>query len=209
MDGCYVKKSRVLILGNGPIEGDHAATIDAFDRVVRFNFCAHMPTHLGVKCTDLWLVGRGRHALSLLQSSIETQLPDLKSVMITNPEPNPLGQLFFKLIQRQEKIDHSKRLYAKFSMASEHQRLTSTTRKMLLNELLELGKPQYKPKCPSSGLLAINHFLKDHQQVHIAGFGFKGWKRHPWQQEQKYVKQLIDDNRVIPFVESSVVFKTK
>ena len=45
-------------------------------------------------------------------------------------------------------------------------------------------------------MLAIEHFLKQQAQVHIIGFCFKGWKRHPWDLEKQYVASLIAKQKV-------------
>lgn len=197
-------QSKILILGNGPINEDIASDVDSFDRVVRFNFCSHMPENLGSKCTDLWLTGRGRQALALLDKPINPRLKQLSNIVITDPPPNPIGQAFFKVIKRKGKIDYGELLRQKFLVSGESARLTSTERDQLLDELLLLGKPAFKPRCASSGLLAMKYFLQHYNQVHIAGFGFKGWKRHPWQQEKQYVTNLITAKKVIPLVPSSV-----
>lgn len=195
----------IIILGNGPIDVDIAEQVDSCERVVRFNFCASMPEKLGAKCTDLWLTGRGRQAAKLLTAPINPKLLNVKNVMITDPEPSPISQSFFKLIHRQGKIDHGGLLQQKYSPVEQSLRLSSEFRNSLLSRLLLLGKPSCKPRCASSGLLAIEYFLQQYPTVHIAGFGFKGWKRHPWQQEKQYISNLIAQGKVVPLVESSVL----
>ncbi|RZF84026.1 hypothetical protein EXT46_04395 [Pseudoalteromonas sp. CO325X] len=186
----------VLILGNAPIKDNLAAQVDAFERVVRFNFCAGMPVNLGSKCTDLWLTGRGRQAAKLLQQPIAVDLGRLQNVVITDPPAQPVMQSLFRLIRRQGKYDHGAALLAKFAQSQSGWRVSKETRKQLLKRLHTYGKPQYKPVCPSSGTLAIDHFLQQGHRVTITGFGFQGWKRHPWDLEQRYVAELVDTGKL-------------
>lgn len=195
----------IIILGNGPISADIAKQVDSCERVVRFNFCANMPENLGTKCTDLWLTGRGRQAAKLLTAPINPKLYNIKNLVITDPEPVATKQLFFKLIHRQGKLDHGDLLQKKYSPVGQSFRLSRAYRSELLSRLLLLGEPNCKPRCASSGLLAIEYFLQHYKTVHIAGFGFQGWKRHPWQQEKQYIASLINAGKVVPLVESSVL----
>ncbi|WP_105253329.1 hypothetical protein [Pseudoalteromonas sp. T1lg75] len=186
----------ILIIGNAPIGEDIRAEVETYTRVVRFNFCAGMPSHLGRKCTDLWLSSRGRQAHKLAHSPLDIDPRQLQSVVLTDPEPNPVAQRFFRLLGRQGSLDHGEALMAKFAQAHSSTRITSLARQQLLAELLRLGQPQCRPKWPSSGTQAIAHFAASGRPVHIIGFGFQGWKRHPWQLEQRYVAKLQEQGKL-------------
>ncbi len=186
----------VLIIGNGPIDEKLADQVDKFDRVVRFNNCAGMPSHLGTKCTDLWLTGRGKQAQRLAALPAIVAPHHLTKVMISDPKPNRFGQWFYQTIKRKGNIDHGEALLAKYAQAQEQGRVTQRCRMQLLNYLLGLGKPEHTPRWPSSGVLAINHFVSLGYHVYIVGFGFQGWKRHPWSLERRYVEQLSQQGRL-------------
>ncbi|WP_405128363.1 hypothetical protein [Pseudoalteromonas sp. PB2-1] len=190
------EQPKIIILGNGPINTDLTEQVNHCPRVVRFNHCAAMPDYLGQRCTDLWLVGRGRQALSLLNTP-QMSLEGLSQVMITDPTPNSVAQFFFKLIQRKGKVDFGEALISAYAQKCQVERLTAQFRQSLLNELLALGSPIHRPRCVSSGTLAIAYFLVRFKYVHIAGFGFQGWKRHPWNLEKQFVEQLVAEKRVI------------
>ncbi|MEO2267702.1 hypothetical protein V1358_10345 [Pseudoalteromonas sp. YIC-656] len=182
--------SRVLIIGNAPIEKELAEQVDSFDRVVRFNHCAGLPKHLGTKCTDLWLTGRGKQAQRLANQAAVIAPCLLEHVMITDPVPNRFSQGFYKAIRRQSNLDYGASLLVKYAQAQSKSRISRCSRENLLIYLLGLGKPEHTPRWPSSGALAINHFVSMGYHVHIVGFGFEGWKRHPWELEKLYVEQL-------------------
>ncbi|MEM0516357.1 hypothetical protein WCN91_13205 [Pseudoalteromonas sp. YIC-827] len=186
----------ILIIGNAPITEDISAAVETYARVVRFNFCAGMPRHLDRKCTDLWLSGRGRQAHKLVHSHLDIDAQQLQSVVVTDPTPNPLTQRCFCLLGRQGSLDHGEALVTKFAPAHSKTRITALARKQLLTELLSLGQPECKPKWPSSGTQAIAHFVATGAPVHITGFGFQGWKRHPWLLEQRYVAKLQEQGKL-------------
>lgn len=188
---------QIIILGNGPINTELAEQVDNCPSVVRFNRCAAMPAHLGKRCTDLWLLGRGRQAQSLLEEPLVMPLEGLSKIMVTDPAPNLFMQQLFKLIRRHGRLDHGDALFKHYGTGLHQERLTQQFRQSLLAYLLTLGPTIHKPYCPSSGTLAITHYLKLFSKVHIAGFGFQGWKRHPWHLEKRYVAELIDENKVV------------
>tara|TARA_Y100000034_G_scaffold46183_2_gene56761 strand:+ start:559 stop:1149 length:591 start_codon:yes stop_codon:yes gene_type:complete len=191
------EQPQIIILGNGPINTELAELIDCCPRVVRFNRCAAMPTHLGKRCTDLWLLGRGRQAQSLLTDPLVMPLEGISKVVVTDPAPNLFMQQLFKLIRRHGRLDHGDALFKHYGTGLQQERLTQQFRQSVLEYLLTLGPTIHKPYCPSSGTLAIVHYLKLFSKVHIAGFGFQGWKRHPWHLEKRYVSELIHENKVI------------
>ena len=108
-------KQTVLIIGNAPVEKDVSKALNSFDRVVRFNMCANMPAYLGRKCTDLWLVGRGKQGAMLCAAFPYIDITQLKNVMITDPKPNLFTQPFYKLINRRGCIDHGDEIIRKYS----------------------------------------------------------------------------------------------
>lgn len=108
------EQPEIIIIGNGPINTELAELIDCCPRVVRFNRCAAMPTHLGRRCTDLWLLGRGRQAQSLLTDPLVMPLEGISKVVVTDPAPNLLMQHIFKLIRRQSRLDHGDALFNRY-----------------------------------------------------------------------------------------------
>lgn len=189
-------KQTVLIIGNGPVEKDVSKALSSFDRVVRFNMCANMPANLGQKCTDLWLVGRGKQGAMLCAAFPGIDITQLKNVMITDPKPSLFTQPFYKLINRRGCIDHGDEIIRKYSPHANVSRIAQHDKTALLKHLYTFGKPAFRAITPSSGTLAIEYFLKQQAQVHIIGFGFKGWKRHPWDLEKQYVASLIAKQKV-------------
>ncbi|MCF2857136.1 hypothetical protein L1286_06625 [Pseudoalteromonas sp. SMS1] len=191
-----MKTQSVLVLGNGPINMDISSEVNHFDRVVRFNFCSGFPEHLGEKCTDLWLSSRGKQAKKLAENFPKFNMENLQSVVLTEPAPNPFKQYLFKTIKRKGKIDFSNDIINNIENKHIVSRLDKQYRRDHLIDLLKLGKPDHKPICPSSGLLAIAHFIERGHKVTIAGFGFQGWKRHPWRLEKKKVSQWVERGNV-------------
>ncbi|TQF71281.1 hypothetical protein [Pseudoalteromonas luteoviolacea] len=191
-----MQNEKVLILGNGLINKDVRHQIDDFDRVVRFNFCAGLPTHLGTKCTDLWLSSRGKQAKKIASDFPSIDTNSLQQVVLTEPAPHRVKQNLFKLIKRKGKIDYSDEIISHIENKNIVTRLEEPYRRAVLADLLQLGRPEYKPVCPSSGMLAIIYFIKKYQKVTIAGFGFQGWKRHPWGLEKKKVNELVRQGKL-------------
>ncbi|MEI8641665.1 hypothetical protein P4S68_13415 [Pseudoalteromonas sp. Hal099] len=126
----------------------------------------------------------------------DIDITQLKNVMITDPKPNLFTQPFYKLINRRGCIDHGGEIIRKYSPHANVSRIAQHDKAVLLKHLYTFGKPAFKAKTPSSGMLAIEHFLKQQAQVYIIGFGFKGWKRHPWDLEKQYVASLIAKQKV-------------
>lgn len=193
---CSMAKQSVLIIGNGPVEKDFSETLNSFDRVVRFNMCANMPRFLGHKCTDLWLVSKGKQGIKFTAAFPAVDIDRVQNVMITDPQPNRFMQFFYRLIKRKGSIDHGDEITLKYSTYANVERITHKAKEALLKRLYTFGKPVCKAKAPSSGMLAIEYFLQQQAQVYIVGFGFKGWKRHPWNLEKRYVESLIKQHKI-------------
>lgn len=187
----------VVILGNGPTNIDISDVIERFERVVRFNQCAGLPSNLGKRCTDLWLSSRGREALKVAADLPMLVSDELQEVMITDPSPNLIKQKLYRFINRQGSIDFTDLLVKPLKPQHVINRIEKHYQTACLSSLLELGTPEHKPIRVSSGTIAIDYFLKQYDKISIAGFGFKGWKRHPWSLEKKYVEKLISQGRVI------------
>ncbi|WP_440054975.1 hypothetical protein ACSLBF_02120 [Pseudoalteromonas sp. T1lg65] len=187
---------RILILGNMPIARNLSDQIDGFDRVVRFNFCQGLPAHLGQKCTDLWLSSRGKQALKLANQFPNIKVLEQLNVMFTDPKPSPFSQWALRLIRRRSGVDYAQMIAANLPSSANINRICSTQHASFMKHLLTFSEPGGNYYGPSSGTLAIHHFLQHYQNVTIAGFGFEGWKRHPWQQEKNYVLQLISQHRI-------------
>ncbi|AOT07619.1 glycosyltransferase family 29 protein [Pseudoalteromonas luteoviolacea] len=191
-----MQNKNVLIIGNGPVNTDISKQVEEFDRVVRFNFCAGLPAHLGTKCTDLWLSSRGRQAMKIAQQFPRLNLSNLSQVMLTDPKQSIFKQILFKAINRKGKIDFGDKIARHVDDKQIIQRIDQRYRASVLSDLLKLGKPECKPVCPSSGLLAMHYFIERCQHVTITGFGFQGWKRHPWAQEKQYVDKLVKQGKI-------------
>ena len=114
----------------------------------------------------------------------------LEQVMITDPAGHPLSQWCYRTIRRKGNINHGSALLDKYAGARHLGRLTHQSRQALMTQLSTLGRTRHRAKWPSSGLLAIDHFIRHGYHVHIVGFGFTGWKRHPWELEKRFVEQL-------------------
>jgi hypothetical protein len=187
----------ILIIGNGPVHKDISGIVESYERVVRFNQCAGLPSNLGKKCTDLWLSSRGREALKVAADLPALVSNELQEVMLTDPPQNRLKQKFFRAINRKGSIDFTELLVKPLEPKYIINRLEKPYHSRVLSHILELGTPEHKPARISSGTIAIDYFLKKYDQISIAGFGFQGWKRHPWSLEKKYVEKLMLQDRII------------
>jgi hypothetical protein len=192
---------RVVIVGNGLVEGEPGSSIDAADFVIRFNEPPHPPEKIGVKTDILFLMNSGKSMQARLSNPTFLQSPILREareiILPYHPSviakyhgrPNPLSWL------KGRRSDWtSKSIEVLGAMGKP---VTVLPVAFYEESCADLGIPRAKMRklFPSTGFLGIRYALENFPppewQVEIIGFGWTGWKRHDWEREREWVASQI------------------
>lgn len=195
----------LIIVGNGPIGYDLSKTIDNADYVVRFNQPNNHSGMSGTKTDQLVFATSSKQAwMSLDNQSFlcSKAVTDAQEILFAihpliikkyHPQPNFLSYFFGK---------RADATYKAINIFGEH----GKTVKILPPEFylkaasaLGIQGKKLRECFPSTGFLSIWQHLQyrpENMQIKICGFGWKGWKRHPWAQEKQWVEEQIASGRI-------------
>lgn len=194
---------RVCIVGNGRVDAGGGAAIDTADLVIRFNAPSQSAADIGSR-TDIlflanssksmqaWLDEPGLSANRLFPGAKEIVLPYHPSVVAKyHPRPNVLSRL------KGRRADWTWQAIAVFGRQGKSVKVLSAAFYEEACDALGLAQEERRNFVPSSGYLAIRyaleHYLAPEWQVELWGFGWTGWKRHPWERERKWAMRQIEE----------------
>ena len=195
----------IYIVGNAEVAADRAAAIDAAELVVRFNLCPNLGRQTGRRTSHLWLTNTGKPGQgftdpSRLQAVLSRSRPE--RIVLARPALNPVARLVARV-----RADHSAMEYGRLicerarSLGVPCHYARPRLQADVMRVLLGHGQPAVTPKCPSTGILAIHHYATapeySRHAIAVAGFGFQGWKFHPWELERAYVDDLARRGRLV------------
>ncbi len=195
----------LIIVGNGPIECDLSKQIDSADYVVRFN---QPQTHNGMsgsKTDQLVFATSSKQAWMSLddQKFLSSKaVTDAKEIVFAihpliikkyHPQPNILSYCFGK------RADATFKAINTFGECGKTTRLLPPDFYLSAASALGIHDESLKNTFPSTGFLSIWQHLHDDTHdytIKICGFGWEGWKRHPWAQEKQWVNEQIAAGRI-------------
>jgi hypothetical protein len=192
----------VAIVGNGPVPDGVAEMIDASGVVIRFNEPLQPVERIGARTDILFLMNSGKtmqHRLSdpafvqsqAFRNARRVVLPYHPSIVAKyHPRPNILSRL------KGRKADWTTETLAMLEQAGKEAVVLPAA--FYEESCGELGIPAERRNAvfPSSGFLgiryALTNFMPPQWKIGICGFGWDGWKRHPWADERRIVASLIE-----------------
>jgi hypothetical protein len=171
-----------IFVGNGKFNKSYGSLIDSYDNVYRFNrfVTKKYEEFVGTKCTH-WILN---NALTV----------DCRDFFRKNIDGHlklyPTLEKVLVLTNSSDKISDLKEIKKNYKIFDYH--------------ISNFKPSEHKP---STGLLAINHFLNQYDEIHLIGFDFgnsnhywvskkvsesdKPGKGHHWKKEEKYVMNLV------------------
>lgn len=201
---------KIAIVGNADISPDQRREIDGFDQVVRFN--APPPSHLhdGMRTDVLYLANTAKQTPGLLHDPAYVDGPvfqmagrivlPLAPEIVESHAPKP--QLHLRLLGRRHDFTGLCR-----QIAARHGKpveMLSAAAFHAAFAALGLAKSGRRSVMPSTGFLAVHHAfgsVPDGAAIHLFGFAFEGWKRHPWAGEKAWVMRNRSPGLVLHEVE--------
>lgn len=189
---------RIIIIGNGEIAQGVAELADASDMVVRFNLCSTYGAS-GHKCDVVALCNTGRPAKQMAFSAEWRAHPAVQSAgeIWSVRDAAKFHDMKPQIIARYPELDDFFEDFTdEFAALAKREGKSDCVIDRAVHEALDAEMSRLDGAsyvCPSSGLVAIAHILKNVKQpsdeVLIAGFGHQGWALHPFVAE----KRLIDE----------------
>ncbi|PWW02077.1 hypothetical protein DFR52_102744 [Hoeflea marina] len=195
----------VAIVGNGPLEEADKRFVGAADIVTRFNLVPREHLALSDRTDEHFLSCSSKQVGDYLAAGSYESDPCFRNagrivlpyhpgiIAACMPQPSWLSRLKGR---RADWTSVCERAAARFG-----------------KQLVILTEEDYRSACralgiggegrdfyPSSGYLAVMRALKIYQpsmhRIHLLGFGFQGWKRHPWPAEEAAIRALHAQDRL-------------
>jgi hypothetical protein len=195
--------TEVVLVGNAPLVGDHAALVDAADLVVRFNEPRSWGANGGTRF-DAWVIANsvgGRHfavqqtfaAAPYRDLAREIWLPRAVEVHRELRARHPEAAMSPAAEQ-----DFAGRILARNQLTQPVVRFGADFYRRCLELLQAMPDPPAPTMIPSAGFLALHHVLERHPEARITlvGFTFEGWHGHPWAHEAARVRALAAAGRL-------------
>lgn len=191
---------RIALVGNGPIDPPHAATIDAHDIVVRFNSCANYGV-TGTKTDAIVICNSG---VSGKRFAVEPDAIDAFALASTEELwfAKPLEVVIFEERLSGERHDlcgdYTREIVA--SRATSCPWIVFDYRTYMEAKHAITNRGASVVAQPSTGLIALFHIKRTlwWPRVTLYGFTHQGWEGHDWAVERaifnafKWVKRVQD-----------------
>ncbi len=195
---------RIFIIGNAPNQEPISDIFSKQDIVVRFNHpTSECLERYGSRTDILFTINTWKFILKCIQINLledawlnqckEIVLPYHPSILQNYHRQPSWFSAFFK----GKKIDGSNEALAYFGQQFPVKFLS---RSFYLDccSLLNIQENELKDKVPSTGFLAIIHYLKTcpDAQIYIHGFSWEGWEGHEWDAEKDIMKRLLNEQKI-------------
>ena len=189
----------VAIIGNGPLSEADRLFIGAADIVTRFNLVPEAHINLSARTDELFLSCSSKQIGEYLaerryetdpcfQSASRIVLPYNPSIIAAHmPRPSFLSRLKGR---RADWTEVCKKVAARLG-----KQVVVLSAADYRNACIALGiEGRGRDFYPSSGYLAVARALNIHDpsthRIHLFGFGFMGWKKHPWTAEEASIRTM-------------------
>ena len=185
----------IAIVGNGPVSKDQSGLIDACNVVVRFNEWKNYGQNSGLKADILCITNMGVPANRIIRGALIGKVPHLDQISeIWFPRDSEVHKAhtaeFAPEYLLNEFDDLSVSLLDSNNLSAKRiVRFSAGFNRKIFRTLLLLGHRSFH--CPSTGIFAIEYILGEERfagyQKFLFGFGFQGWRGHPWATERDLV----------------------
>ena len=187
----------VAVVGNAPLHEDFSARIDACDVVIRFNSAPEHGRNGGRKTDILFLMNSGKSMQENLADPAflgKQVFHDAGFILLPyhpeiirryHPQPNFLSRL------KGRKADLTWEVVR--AAGDLQKRVTILPPNFYEEGCVELSIPEEERRkvFPSTGFLGILYAMRKFPlakgDLSLYGFGWRGWKRHPWDAEREWV----------------------
>ena len=194
-------RSKLYIVGNGPIPGDMSETIDAADFVVRFNEPKASIGKSGTKTDILFLSNTGKPMQRRLADPsfvTSAMMEDAKEVIFAYhplivrryfPAPNFLSRL------KGRRQDWTMPAIMALGNAGKTCSILPTDFYLEGCEALGLTADKLGKVFPSTGYFgiyyALSRFPPEEWDISVCGFSWQGWKKHAWGDEREWIEEKV------------------
>jgi hypothetical protein len=193
----------IIIIGNGKVDTDYSALVEASDFVVRFNQANYYNQNNGVKTDALCITNTGAPARQFAKYKTLNNLPFIKNVkQIWFPRPASYypAQFWFKPFDREtfERANYERHIISRNDLSNkEIVRFTQELHKAACEDLAITPESAY---IPSTGYLGLKYVLQQHPyqkaKIILIGFGFSGNNIHHWENEKNAVTAMQNLNMI-------------
>ncbi len=195
-----------MIVGNGEIGEEGAASVAAADFVIRFNECRSYEASLG-RSDVVAVCNTGRPAKAMLSSQTWREHPAVReaSTIWSVRDPNKFAALRTELAVLHPELDDFCDDYTnEFNVFCEDAGKTHVVVDKLIHERVDQALAAVDPApyvVPSSGMIVIAEVMNrfPHAHISLAGFGHQGWEWHPFAAERQLVDTYVAAGRVTRF----------
>ena len=196
----------IAFVGNAPSRGDVRDAVDRADRVVRFNKARGFGGRTGERVDDLFLVNCGGQMREWLatpgfwdaapvRAARTVSLPIARGdpgsglAEVARAGPTPLDGINFEHDVRRRLRDRPVAVRT----------MPDALRRAAIEALAAIGSRPAAPIWPSTGFLAL--FWYDRTEgaeavFTLHGYGFRGWRGHPWERERLWVAARARSGRM-------------
>lgn len=192
----------LFIVGNGSLDRDLSAEIDAAEIVLRFNEPRVSLRMSGTK-TDMLMLATSSKQMgewikdsAFINSEIVRNTPEVlfafhpSIIKRFHHHPNFLSRL------KGRRADWTNEAIEYFGRAGKKIRIMPSQDYFAVCDELGIGADRMKEVFPSTGFfgiwLALRKYSLPDWDIKICGFSWEGWKRHDWAAERKWVEEKIE-----------------
>jgi len=192
----------LFIVGNGPLDRDLSAEIDAAEIVLRFNEPRVSLGMSGTK-TDMLMLATSSKQMeewiknpAFINSDIVRNTPEVlfafhpSIIKRFHHHPNFLSRL------KGRRADWTSEAIDYFGRAGKKIRIMPSQDYFAVCDELGIGEDRMKEVFPSTGFfgiwLALRKYSLPDWDIKICGFSWEGWKRHDWAAERKWIEEKIE-----------------
>lgn len=196
--------NRLLIIGNAPDHEKIDHLILKTDTVIRFNEPSpECFQKYGTQTDILFTINTWKFVKKRIQANLikDIQLNQCREVVLPyhpsilqnyHRQPSWLSAHF-----KGKKIDGTNEALTYFGQKFP---VMVLSRSFYLEccELLNIQAHELKDKVPSTGFIAIIHYLKTYPNtpIFIHGFSWEGWEGHHWDKEKQIILQLLNEKKL-------------
>jgi hypothetical protein len=200
---------KILIIGNGPVTAQESLTLGEHDVVVRFNNPSKNSIGLYAGRTDYLFAANSKAVLleNFERGLLESVAISYGPTVVLPYHPKIIREYlprrrhkFLKVFRKRCIDDGTLEAIKGFGEKGLSIALLSIGFYDHCCSVLGISEGEKRDKVPSTGFLAINHFMrhplyKDYQ-IYICGFGWTGWHGHHWQGEREFAEKLVAEGKV-------------
>lgn len=195
---------RIFIIGNAPAQETIHQLFHKDDIIIRFNLPPEQCLQdYGKRIDILFSINTWKFVQKRIEANlIENRQLDQCMQIILPYHPSILQKYhrqpsWFSACFKGKKVDGTHEALSYFGQKFP---VTVLSHHFYLQccKLLNIQEDELKDKVPSTGFMAILHYLNTQPDspIYIHGFSWQGWEGHDWDSEKNYIQQLLNEGKV-------------